>query len=247
MTESFKNQHEKLRQTENDLKKDLRKKVTELKENLENFLTESDEILKGNERINKVIKSYEKSEINSIIKSLSYISEIEKNNTRANDFLLKLMKSMNISFDESNNSLKYNNYLFNGLKPLSDIKIYLEDGKIKMSWNNTEDKISDKDKWNYILEVQYDNKVDTFKGKENIIIIENVNRSNNQKYKVRIALFYKGAYSEWSKYYDLNECYKDFGLFGYGYNNNGDLKVYGLDIKNKNFGLYNHVQWEKII
>ena len=247
MTESFKNQHEKLRQTENDLKKDLRKKVTELKENLENFLTESDEILKGNERINKVIKFYEKSEINSIIKSLSYISEIEKNNTRANDFLLKLMKSMNISFDESNNSLKYNNYLFNGLKPLSDIKIYLEDGKIKMSWNNTEDKISDKDKWNYILEVQYDNKVDTFKGKENFIIIENVNRSNNQEYKVRIALFYKGAYSEWSKYYDLNECYKNFPFFGYGYNNNGDLKVYGLDIKNKNFGLYNHVQWEKII
>ena len=90
MTESFKKQHEKLRQTENDLKADLRKKVTELKENLENFLTESDEILKGNERINKVIKFYEKSEINSIIKSLSYISEIEKNNTRANDFLLKL-------------------------------------------------------------------------------------------------------------------------------------------------------------
>jgi hypothetical protein len=247
MTESFKKQHEKLRQTENDLKADLRKKVTELKENLENFLTESDEILKGNERINKVIKFYEKSEINSIIKSLSYISEIEKNNTRANDFLLKLMKSMNISFDESNNSLKYNNYLFNGLKPLSDIKLYLENDKIKMSWNNTDDKISDKDKWNYILEVQYNNKVDTFKGKENIIIIENVNRSNNQKYKARIALFYKGAYSEWSKYYDLNECYKNFPFFGFGNNNNEELKVYGLDIKNKNFGLYNYVQWEKII
>ena len=34
MTESFKNQHEKLRQTENDLKKDLRKKVLKfMKEN----------------------------------------------------------------------------------------------------------------------------------------------------------------------------------------------------------------------
>ena len=66
------------------------KTTTKVKEDLENLLFESQEIIKNNERIDKYIKYFEKSKENPLIKTLSYISEIEKCNKSSFVFLYKL-------------------------------------------------------------------------------------------------------------------------------------------------------------
>ena len=53
VTDSFLKKHEKLYKEENDLKENLKTEVTKVKEKLENFLSESNNIIKNNEKINK--------------------------------------------------------------------------------------------------------------------------------------------------------------------------------------------------
>ena len=53
MKEYFIKQHENLTKIEKELNNDLIKKVTVIKDKLENFISESIEIIKGNEKINK--------------------------------------------------------------------------------------------------------------------------------------------------------------------------------------------------
>ena len=69
MTKSYEKKHEKLIKEENDLKERLNNEVTKVKEKLENFLSESNRVIKINERINKGIQNLEKVEKN-IIKNL---------------------------------------------------------------------------------------------------------------------------------------------------------------------------------
>ena len=115
ITESFKLQHENLNIKEKELKEDLIKKATEAKQNLENNLIISNEIIKNNDNIEKMIKYFEKNNANKIIRTISYISEIEKNNYKANEFLKKVITNINISYNKNDNILQYSNYTFNGL------------------------------------------------------------------------------------------------------------------------------------
>ena len=155
MKESFKKQHLKLEEKEIELKEDLIKNTTKVKEELENFLFESDEIIKNNERIDKLIKYYEKSETNQIIKTLSYISEIEVINNKAFIFLYKPMKNMNIYFKEDNNTLEYDNYHFNGMPPPTNINIYQDNNYTNLSWklDETFKNIEENNKCEFIIEL----------------------------------------------------------------------------------------------
>ena len=58
---------------ENDLKEKLQIEVTKVKEKLENFLSESNKVIKTNEKLNKGIKNIEKDKEQNFIKSLSYL------------------------------------------------------------------------------------------------------------------------------------------------------------------------------
>ena len=64
LTKSFLKKHEKLLKEENDMKEKLDNKVTKVKEQLENYLSELNNEIKLNERINKGIKKLEKDENN---------------------------------------------------------------------------------------------------------------------------------------------------------------------------------------
>ena len=135
MKESFKKQHEKLIQIENELKDDLQKKVTLVKDDLTKYLFESEDLIKRGEIFDKYIEYYEKGKEKPIIKTLSYISEIENNNDKVVLFLYKTMGNMEISFKEEKNMLEYNDYNFNGLPEPKKIQSNLDNFYMNISWD----------------------------------------------------------------------------------------------------------------
>ena len=78
MRKSFELKHEKLIKEENELKEKLKNEVTKVKEKLENFLSESNTVIKTNEKINKGIKIFEKEKEKNMLKTLSYMSTMNK-------------------------------------------------------------------------------------------------------------------------------------------------------------------------
>ena len=92
------------------MKEKLQNEVTKVKEKLENFLSESNNLIKNNERINKGIKSMEKKEDKNIIKNLSYVSKINKNIKENKILFQELMRNLKISFQEEKCNIKYDEY-----------------------------------------------------------------------------------------------------------------------------------------
>ena len=121
MAKSYEIKHEKLTKEENNLKEKLDNEVTKVKEQLEKFLSESNSLIKINERINKGIKNLEKEE-KSIIKNLSYITKINKNKKDMKNIFQTLMKNLKISFQEKESNIKFDEYYFNGIPKPKNIE-----------------------------------------------------------------------------------------------------------------------------
>ena len=141
VTKSYEIKHEKLTKEENDMKEKLQNEVTKIKEKLENYLSESNSIIKKNEKINKGVKLFEKEE-KSMIKTLSYVSKINKNQKEASTLFQELMKNVKITFNEKDNDIKYNEYYFSGIQKPKNIQfndIYLS--CFKLSWEIDDIKI----------------------------------------------------------------------------------------------------------
>ena len=96
--------------------------VTKVKEKLEKLLSLSNEILKNIKIINKGIKLLEKEDKN-IIKILSYVSKMNKNQKEMKKLFEQIMKSIRISFNEKECNIKYEEYIFNGIPSPKDIEI----------------------------------------------------------------------------------------------------------------------------
>ena len=112
MTESFQLKHENLIKQENEIKEELQNKVTKAKEKLENFLSESNEVIRDCETINKGFKFWEKEEEKNakkknMVKTISYISKINSNLQYSNSLLVTLMKNLDMSFQEELTNIKY--------------------------------------------------------------------------------------------------------------------------------------------
>ena len=73
------------------------------------------------EKINKGIKLLEKEEKN-MIKKLTYVSKINKNDKEMQTFFQVLMRNIKISFEEKENKVKYDEYFFNGISSPKDIE-----------------------------------------------------------------------------------------------------------------------------
>jgi len=106
--------HEKLIKEKNDLQEKLKTEVTKVKEHLEKNLSESNKLIKINEKINKGLKSLEKEEKN-LHKTLTYISKINKNKKEINMLYQTPMKNLKINFLEDESAIKYEEYFFNSL------------------------------------------------------------------------------------------------------------------------------------
>jgi len=118
ITSSFLKKHELLLKKENDMKEKLQNEVTKVKEKFENYLSELNNIIKYNERINKGIKNLTKEKEKNLFKHISYISKISQIQDNTNEILSELMRNLKITFkdNENENTIIYEDYYFNGIE-----------------------------------------------------------------------------------------------------------------------------------
>jgi len=203
ITEYFKKSHEELIKKEKDIKDNLQIEVTKTKENLEEYLSFSNKIIKDIERINKGIKELEKEEKN-MIKILTYVSKINKNDKEIKKLFDTCMRNIKISFDEKENKVKYEKYFFNGIP--SPINIEFKDidiHNLKVHWKMDDVNILniDKNKIKFKIEIREENNDNNFnkiyEGNEMNYLINNLD--SNINYEIRICSVYNDINSIWSE------------------------------------------------
>ena len=240
MKESFKKQHDNLTKIEKELKEDLIKNVSKTKEELENFINKSIEIIKGNEKIGQFTQYYEKNKEKSnpvLIKTLSYISEIEKNNQKVFYFINESMKNMNITFNENKNTLEFINYYFNGISSPIIIQSYEQNNSLNISWKIDEysKKLRDVTQYKYNLEIKDNNNIYKYEGKETNIEIRGL--ENNKEYEFRVRTIYKESYGNWSEYKKVQilNGYKSFSFNPLEKGEqNANIEVVGVELNKNN-------------
>ena len=204
ITKSYEIKHEKLIIEENNLKEKLQNEVTKIKEKMENFLSKINELIKINEKIKKGIQILEKENENekNMIKSLTYISKINKNKKEIQNIFVILMKNLNISFQEEENSLKFEEYYFNGIQIPKDIQFKnISSNSLEIYWKIDDLKILniDNKKINFKIECRNQNKKfeQVYEGNNKNCLIENLNKNTN--YEIRICCIYDNLIGPWSE------------------------------------------------
>ena len=114
-TKSFELKIEKLIQDEENLKEKLKTEVTKIKEKLENYLSQIYNLSNDCDKIIKGLKSFQKEEQN-MIKTLSYVSTINKTQKNINSFFQQPMINLNLFYNEEKSKIEYNEYSFNIFK-----------------------------------------------------------------------------------------------------------------------------------
>ena len=151
----FEEEHNKLYKEENNLREKFQTEVTKKKEYLQNYLSETDELIGNYNKINKGIKILEKEEKN-IIKILSYVSNINKNIKKMDQLIKEFITNLKITFEEEQRKLIYKDYIFNGLPIPKNIKCEdISSDNFKLKWEIDEDKLNklDKNKIKYKIEI----------------------------------------------------------------------------------------------
>ena len=206
VTKSYELKYEKLKKEETNLKEKLQNEVTKVKEKLELYLRESNNIIKINEKINKGIQNIEKEKENekSMIKTLSYVSKINKNQKKMSTLFKELMRNLQISFLENESDIKYEEYYFNGIQIPNNIELKeIGTDSCKVTWAIDNIKINDIDnkQIQFIIEIRKENENDKFiqiyEGKNTEFLIENLSKNTN--YEIRINCFCKNLIGKWSE------------------------------------------------
>ena len=159
VTNSYKIKHENLLKEEENLKEKLKNEVTKVKEKLEIHLADSNDKIRISERINKSIKNLKMQE--NMAKILSYISKINETQEDMNILSFTLMRNLEISFIEKENSIKYEEYYFNGLPNPKDIEVKdITQNSANINWKIDEFKINNIDNKNikFLLEMKKERK-----------------------------------------------------------------------------------------
>ena len=202
VTKSFVLKHEKLTKEENDIKEKLQNEVTKVKEGLENFLSMSNERIRENERINKGLNVLEKNNEKNMIKILSYVSKINKNNKESKKLFQELMRNLKLEFVENETKIKYTDYFFNGIHSPKNIEINdIQANNAKINWkidnlnilniNNKDIKFKielrkNNEKFNQVYNGYYTNfKID--------------NLTENTEYELKICSYCNNIIGNWSE------------------------------------------------
>ena len=190
----------------------MQNEVTKTKEKLENFLSESNQIIKINEKIDKGIKLLEKGEKN-IIKILSYISKINKINKNMKNLNQGLMKNLKITFQNEQNNIKYEEYYFNGIPIPKDIEFKdITSNGLKLFWNLDDINLIsiDNKQIKYKVEIRKENANDNFnkvyEDSNNNCLIENLEKNTN--YELRLCCIFQdlnGFYTKIHKIKTIND------------------------------------------
>ena len=199
---------------ENELIKKLKNEITKIKEQLENHFSDSNLIIKNNEKINKGIKYLEKEEDKNMLKTLSYISKINKTKKEMRKLDGKLMKNLNIEFNEEKSSIKYEDYFFNGIQVPIEIEFKdIENTSFKVNWKIDDINIIgiDNKQIKYKVEIKKESAdekfIQIYEGNNNNCSIEKLNADTN--YEIRIACFYNSLIGSWSDIKNIKTKYND--------------------------------------
>ena len=146
MTKSYEIKKEKLKKEEDDLKEKLKTEVTKIKEQFDINISEINTLVKNCEKLIKGLKSFEKEE-KIMIRTLSYVSKINKNQRRMRDLLHETMKNLKISYIEEESKVKYEEYYFNGIPSPKDIEFKeIGSNSFKVLWKIEDNKLINIDK-----------------------------------------------------------------------------------------------------
>ena len=202
-TKSFEIKREKLKKEEEDLKEKLKTEVTKIREQFEINLSEINNLLKNCEKIAKGIKSLEKEE-KIMIKTLSYVSKINKNQRQINKSLQQLMKNLKISFIENENKIKYEEYYFNGIPIPKDIEFKdIGTNSFNILWKIEDINLINIDikEIKFKIEIRKENSKDEwvqiYEGNEYNYLVKN-KIEKNTSYEIRICSYYKDIISDWT-------------------------------------------------
>ena len=203
ITEYFNIKRAKLIKEEKDIKDNLQIEVTKTKEKLEEYLSFSNKIIRNIEKINKGIQALEKEEKN-VIKLLTYVSKINKNDKEMRKLFQVLMRNIKISFEEKENKVIYEEYFFNEISFPKDIEFKdIDVHSLKVNWKM--DNINllniDKKKIKFKVEIRKENSDDHFikiyEGNKMKYYIKNLD--SNTYYEIRICSVYNDIDSIWSE------------------------------------------------
>ena len=201
-TKSFELKHEQLIKEEKEIKDKLDNEVTKIKSKLEEHLSLANSLIRNYEKINKGIQGLKKEEQNQnikLLKNLTYVSKLNKNQKEMNNITQILMKNLKLDFIDDN--IKYEEYYFNGLSIPKDIQV----SDIKLNSCNVSWKIDDlnilnidKNKIKYKIEIRKEN--EQFKS---IYEDKNMNYNitkleSNTNYELRICTIYDNTISNYS-------------------------------------------------
>jgi len=201
-TKSYQIKREKLNKEEKDLKDKLKNEVTKIKEQFEICLSDVNSLLNRSKKIVKGIKALEKEE-KIMIKTLSYLSQINKNQKEMRVLFIKLIKNLKITFKEEEGKIKYEEYYFNGIPIPNNIEFKdIGANSLKVLWkiDNINILNLDKNKIKFRIEIRKENTKDEFiqiyEGKEYNYIINKLEKNTN--YEIKICSVYKDIISDWS-------------------------------------------------
>jgi len=189
---------------ENELKDKLKNEVTKIKENLEINLSKINEAIRKNERIMKGLKLFLEEKDKEMIKTLNYISNINKNLKDMKLYSKESMKNIKIIFNEKENNIIYDEYYFNGLPTPKDITFSdIELNSFKISWKIDDIKNIDNKDIKYKVEIRKENEQFklSYEGNNNNCIINNL--ESETFYEIKICSFYSNIISNWTQIYKI--------------------------------------------
>ena len=201
-TKSFELKHEKLIKEEKEIKDKLVNEFTKIKEKLEEHLSLTNSLIRNYEKINKGIQKLDKEEQDNninLLKKLTYISKLNKNQKEMSKISQILMKNLKLDFIDD--KIKYEEYYFNGLSIPKNIQINdIKYNNCHISWKIDDINILniDKNKIKYKIEIRKEN--EQFNSiYENNNMNYNINKlESNTNYEIRICTIYNNIHSNYS-------------------------------------------------
>ena len=149
-----------------------------------------------------------------MLKALSYISKINKTKKEMRKLDGKLMKNLNIEFNEEKSSIKYEDYFFNGFQVPIEIEFKdIENTSFKVNWKIDDINIIgiDNKQIKYKVEIKKESAdekfIQIYEGNNNNCSIEKLNADTN--YEIRIACFYNSLIGSWSDIKNIKTKYND--------------------------------------
>ena len=215
----FEEEHNKLNIEENNLRDKFQNEVTKKKEYLDNYLTQTNKLIKNYEKINKGIQLLEK-EVKNMKKELAYITNINKNMKQMNYLINEFITNLKITFEEEKRNIIYKEYIFSGLPIPKEIQgDIISEESLELKWKIDEDKINklDKNKIKYKVEIKKCEEDDdlsnnefkeVYFGSNTKCSIDDLNTGD--EYDIRICFVYDNMNGEWSEIQNYEIIMEEF-------------------------------------